>query len=48
MDRPLGASSAANLLAFIPSSADRFTNSKKANGFVREKYRKGWEVDGLG
>jgi hypothetical protein len=26
----------------------RFTNSKKANGFVREKYRKGWEVDGLG
>jgi len=25
----------------------RFTNSDKANGFVREDYRKGWEVEGL-
>ena len=26
----------------------KFENSDKANGFIREKYRKGWEVEGLG
>ena len=26
----------------------RFTNSPKANKFIRPKYRKGWEVEGLG
>ena len=26
----------------------KFDNSDKANGFIREKYRKGWEVEGLG
>ena len=26
----------------------KFENSDEANGFIREKYRKGWEVEGLG
>ena len=30
------------------SESLRFTNSEKANSFVREDYRRGWEVKGLG
>jgi len=26
----------------------KFENSDEANVFIREKYRKGWEVEGLG
>ncbi|MHC4993715.1 MAG: gfo/Idh/MocA family oxidoreductase, partial [Planctomycetota bacterium] len=30
------------------SESMKFTNSKKASKFVKQDYRKGWEVEGLG